>query len=371
MKTNILFDIVFTGGGTAGHVTPNLAVIPDLQEKGYSVAYIGQSNSIEERLVAERGIPFYPIAAGKLRRYIDFQNLTDVFKILLGLLQSLRHLYRSKPKVVFSKGGFVSSPVVWAAWLLGIPVIIHESDMTPGLANKLSLPFAKRIAYSFPETKKYLPTNKSILTGVPIRDSLAKGNSNKGKALCNFQAEARINKPCILVIGGSLGAKAINKAVRTTLNEIIDKYNICHLCGQGGIDDTLLDIEGYSQFEYLNEELKNVFAMADIVISRAGATSIFELLFLQKPNLLIPLPLKASRGDQILNAASFKKQGFSKVLDEEMLSEQAIKESPRILADMIDVLYSESKVIQKDMQEYSSSNARIAIIDLIVEQVSS
>jgi len=317
--------ILLTGGGTSGHVTPNIALISKLKKMGYSIHYVGSRNGIEKKLIENENIPYYEISAGKLRRYLDFKNFTDVFRVMNGLRQSLSIISKVKPDIVFSKGGFVSCPVVWAAWLKRVPVVIHESDYTPGLTNKLSMPFAKKVCYTFPETKEYIKGDKGVLTGIPIRDSLLKGDKNTGKKLCGFND----SKPVIMVIGGSQGSENINKAVRRVLDTLLKEFQVCHICGKGNIDKNYEGLTGYKQFEYLNEELPHVFAMADMVISRAGATTIFEILALKKPSLLIPLSRKASRGDQILNAKSFAKQGFSLMLEEEDMNDKTLIESIR------------------------------------------
>lgn len=351
-----MVDIVFTGGGTAGHVTPNLALFPELQKAGYSLAYIGQDNSIEKTLVENESIAFYAIKAGKLRRYFDVQNFTDLFKILIGFVQALIHLIRLRPKLVFSKGGFVSSPVVWAAWLCRIPIIIHESDISPGLANKLALPFATKICYSFPETEKYLPVAKRVFTGVAIRDFLTKGDAEKGLNLCSFNK----GKPVIVIMGGSQGSKALNHLVRSNLNTLLLDFNICHLCGKGELDAQLINRESYQQFEYLNTELPDVFAMAALVISRAGATSLFEFLSLNLPSLLIPLPLGASRGDQILNAQSFTKQGFSSTAEEAVLLA-----NPDNFVQVIHACMVNAPQMKEAMKKYSKEDAKVKLISLI------
>lgn len=355
-----MVDIVFTGGGTAGHVTPNLALFPKLLDQGYSLAYLGQKNSIEQNLVEQAGIDFYSISAGKLRRYLDWQNLSDVFRILLGIAQALLHLLKLHPRLVFSKGGFVSCPVVWAAWLLRIPVIIHESDISPGLANKLSIPFAKSVCYSFPETAAFLPAHKRILTGVAIRDFLAQGEAQKGNQLCGFDNEL----PCIMIIGGSQGSHALNDIIRKNLPNLSQCYNICHLCGAGGLDNSLNEHSNYKQFEYVDQELPDLFAMADLVISRAGATSVFELLSLAKPNLLIPLPLTASRGDQILNAQSFERQGFSIVAKEENL-----KAHPEHLLAILEHCFQRVSQMHARMKESAQNNAKEKLISLIQSSI--
>ena len=308
--------IVLTGGGTAGHVTPNIALLPALQEAGYEITYMGSYDGIEKRLISDFKIPYVGISTGKFRRYLDIKNFTDPFRVVKGFGEAKKFLKEYKPDVVFSKGGFVSVPVVRAAAALKIPCIIHESDMTPGLANKLCTPVAQKVCCNFPETVNLLPENKAVLTGSPIRSELSKGNKLAGLNLCGFTA----NKPVVMVIGGSLGAANVNKAVREALPKLLEDFQVVHLCGKDKIDNLLLNEPGYKQFEYVKSELCDLFAMADVVISRAGANSICELLALKKPNILIPLPASSSRGDQILNAKSFESQGFSMVLQEDDLT---------------------------------------------------
>ena len=315
--------IVLTGGGTAGHVTPNIALIPELQKQGYEIYYIGSHDGIEKKLIEDYGIPYYGISSGKLRRYFDLKNFTDPFRVIKGLFDAQKLLKKIKPDVVFSKGGFVTVPVVMAAKNCKIPAIIHESDMTPGLANKISIPSAHKVCCNFPETVNYLPEGKAVLTGSPIRRELFDGNRQEGLDFCGFNNE----KPVILIIGGSLGSVAINNAVRAILPQLLEKYQIIHLCGKGNLDETLNDTPGYVQFEYIKKELPDLMDAADIVISRAGANAICELLALKKPTILIPLSAAASRGDQILNAQSFEKQGYSYLLKEEDVTEQSLMEA--------------------------------------------
>lgn len=315
--------IVLTGGGTAGHVTPNIALLPKLKEMGYEIYYIGSYDGIEKRLIEDFGIPYYGVSTGKFRRYYDPKNFTDPFKVLKGLGEAKKLLKEIKPDVVFSKGGFVSVPVVRAAASLKIPCVLHESDLTPGLANKLCMPVASKICCNFPETKENISGDKAVLTGSPIREELLTGDRAAAKKLCGFEEE----KPVIMVIGGSQGAMAINDCVRAALPKLLNDFNIIHICGKEKMDNLLLTTKGYKQFEYVKAELKDLFALCDLVISRAGANAICELLALKKPNLLIPLPTKGSRGDQLLNAASFESQGFSLVLREEDLDEDSIVEA--------------------------------------------
>ncbi|WNV58339.1 undecaprenyldiphospho-muramoylpentapeptide beta-N-acetylglucosaminyltransferase [Oscillospiraceae bacterium NTUH-002-81] len=321
--------IVLTGGGTAGHVTPNIALIPRLRELNYDICYIGSYDGIEKKLIEEFHIPYYGISSGKLRRYFDPKNFSDPFKVLKGISEARRTLKELKPDIVFSKGGFVSVPVVLAAKRLHIPVIIHESDLTPGLANKICIPSAAKVCCNFPETLSHLPAGKAVLTGSPIRQELLRGNAIAALEFCHFTA----NKPVILVMGGSLGSAAINDTIRGVLPELLKNFQVIHLCGKGKLDPHLTDVQGYVQFEYIKDELRDLFALADIVISRAGANAICELLALHKPNILIPLSAKASRGDQILNARSFEAQGFSIVLEEESVTNLTLLNAIQTLMD--------------------------------------
>ncbi len=313
--------IVLTGGGTAGHVTPNIALIPRLKEEGYEISYIGSHDGIEQQLITELDIPYYGISSGKFRRYLSIKNLSDPFKVVKGISEAKKLLKDLEPDIIFSKGGFVAVPVVRAAKSLGIPVIIHESDMTPGLANRLCIPTASAVCCNFPETKEYLPADKAVVTGTPIRSELMEGDPAFARRYCGFTDD----KPVIMVMGGSLGSVILNNAVRESLNELLASFNIIHLCGKEKLDTALLDIPGYRQYEYVKKELTHMFALADILISRAGANAISEICALSKPNLLIPLSAKASRGDQVLNARSFEKQGFSMVLEEEDLTPESFR----------------------------------------------
>ncbi|MCD7824368.1 MAG: undecaprenyldiphospho-muramoylpentapeptide beta-N-acetylglucosaminyltransferase [Clostridiaceae bacterium] len=317
--------IVLTGGGTAGHVTPNIALIPELKKQGYEIHYIGSRNGIECKLMEDLNITYYGISSGKLRRYIDLKNLSDPFKVVKGLHEARQLLKKIKPDVVFSKGGFVSVPVVLAAKSRKIPCVIHESDITPGLANKICIPCAQRVCTNFPETMQHIPSDKAVLTGSPIREELFHGDRGSGLSFCGFDQ----NKPVILVIGGSLGSVAINNAVRKLLPELLKKFQVIHLCGKDKTEPSLNGTTGYVQYEYIKEELPNLLAAADIVISRAGANAICEILALRKPNILIPLSAQASRGDQILNAASFEKAGYSIVLQEDAITEENLLEAVR------------------------------------------
>ncbi len=349
--------IILTGGGTAGHVTPNIALLPRLKELGYDIQYIGSYNGIEKELIEPFGIPYHGISSGKLRRYFSTKNFTDPFRVLKGFGEANKLIRDLKPDVIFSKGGFVSVPVVLAGKKNKVPVVIHESDMTPGLANKLSLPSAAKVCCNFPETLEHLPADKAVLTGSPIRQELLSGNKIAALDLCGFSAD----KPVILVIGGSLGSVVVNNAVRLALPELLEQFHVIHLCGKGKLDASLNNVEGYAQFEYIKSELRDIFALADVVISRAGANAICELLALRKPNLLIPLSANASRGDQILNARSFERQGFSVVIEEEELSKELLLESVRDL-------YANRDTYMSAMRKSTLQNS-IETITNIIEEV--
>lgn len=356
---NLSKKIVLTGGGTAGHVTPNIALLPELKKAGYEISYIGSYDGIEKKLITDYGIPYYGIATGKFRRYLDIKNFTDPFKVIKGFSEARRYLKQIRPDVVFSKGGFVSVPVVRAAASLHIPCVIHESDMTPGLANKLCIPVARKVCCNFPETYKMLPPKKAVLTGSPIREELTRGDKEQALALCKFTK----GKPVILVIGGSLGAASVNKAVREALPDLLNDFQVVHICGKDKIDSSYLHTEGYLQFEYVKEELKDFFAMADIVVSRAGANSICELLALRKPNLLIPLSASSSRGDQILNAKSFESQGFSMVINDDALN-------AGLLTEKVMELYFTRQTYIDAMSKSHQLNSVKTIVKLIEEAAS-
>ena len=333
--------IVLTGGGTAGHVTPNIALMPELQKNGYEIYYIGSYDGIEKKLIEELGIPYYGISSGKLRRYFDWKNFSDPFRVLKGFSQAKKLLKQIQPDVVFSKGGFVTVPVALAAKKSHIPTIIHE---------------ATKVCCNFPETVKYLPEGKAVLTGSPIRRELLSGNKLAALKFCNFTAD----KPVLMIIGGSLGSVAVNTAIRNILPQLLKTFQVIHLCGQGNLDESFIGKQGYVQYEYIKQELADLFALADVVVSRAGANAICELLALRKPNLLIPLPAAASRGDQLLNADSFKRQGFSKVLQEEEITDQ-------LLLDTILDLYQNRADYVAAMEKSGQSDAIAKIVELIKE----
>lgn len=350
--------MIMTGGGSAGHVTPNLALVPKLKELGFEIKYIGSRDGIEKGIIKKENITYYSISSGKLRRYFDVKNFSDPLKVLKGVTDALKILSKEKPDIIFSKGGFVTVPVVIAASIKKIPVVSHESDMTPGLANKIASPFCNKLCVTFPESLKHVKADKAILTGTPIRESLLNGDKKRGKDFCKFDDD----KMVLMVIGGSLGAKVLNDNVRLVINELVKDFNIVHICGKGNIDESLKNIRGYRQYEYISDELPDVMALADIVLSRAGANTIFELLTLKKPHILVPLSEQASRGDQVLNARSFEKSGYSKVVKEEEFTGKVL------LKVLKEVVVEKDRYIE-NMNKSSMGNGVDNIIKVIMDNI--
>ena len=309
--------VVLTGGGTAGHVMPHLALLPRMRELNWEINYIG-SSGIERGLILNAGVPFVCIRAGKLRRYFSVKNFFDLFNVFFGFLQSVAALVQNRPHVVFSKGGYVTVPVVLAAWLLRIPVVAHESDYTPGLATKIAARFAKRLLLTFSETSKYLLGYNTDWVGTPIRQELGQGNMEKGLALCGFSKNDP--RPVVLVMGGSQGAQKLNQLIEDSYSLLTQNFRIVHLTGKGKNQSTIVSNEHYKSFEFLSSELSDIYSIVSYIVARAGANSIFEFLFLKKPMLLIPLE-EGSRGDQVFNARSFAEKGWAMILREKELNQ--------------------------------------------------
>lgn len=348
--------IVLTGGGSAGHVTPNLAIIPKLKEYGFDIQYIGTKNGIEREIIEGIDIPYNIISAGKLRRYFDLKNLVDPFKIIAGTLKALSILKKLKPKAVFSKGGFVSVPVVFAAKRLGIPIILHESDYTPGLANKICIPRANKVCVAFSSTLEYIPQDKGVYTGLPLRKEITMGDRQKGLKLCGFSG----SKPVLLIMGGSLGAKGLNDAVDNIMTELVKKYDVVHIRGKQNLIDSKVP-DGYKQFGFIDNDMGHIYAASDIMLSRAGATAVFEILELALPALLVPLPIASSRGDQIQNAKYFEKKGFSYVLEQKKLTADTLSRN-------IEKLYEERKALRNNMEKAKIPNAAQIVAEIIVNE---
>jgi UDP-N-acetylglucosamine--N-acetylmuramyl-(pentapeptide) pyrophosphoryl-undecaprenol N-acetylglucosamine transferase len=350
--------IVLTGGGSAGHVIPHIALLPLLQSHGYKLHYIGSIAGIEKQIVERYSLPYHAIHSGKLRRYFSLKNFSDPFRIMAGYFQAIRILKKTKPDAVFSKGGFVSVPVVFAAHRLKIPVVLHESDFTPGLANRLCIPKAQKICVSFEDTLVHLPQGKGVYTGTPIREQLFSGDKTRGLSLLSFSGQ----KPVLLIMGGSLGAQAINEAVDASLDKLLVYFDIAHIRGAGLLNASLAQTAGYSQYEFISENLEHVFAAASIMLSRAGANAVFEILALKIPALLIPLPRTASRGDQILNARYFEKKGYSRVLPQENLS-------PDTLYTAVMALYASRQDYIQAMNKANAGHAANLIVQEILHAV--
>ena len=344
--------IVFTGGGTAGHVTPNIALIERLRDEGWEIHYIGTEAGMEKGLIADvDGVEYHVISSGKLRRYFSWQNLLDPFRVLKGIGQSKRLLKNLQPDVVFSKGGFVSVPVVMAAGK--IPVIAHEGDYTPGLSNRLASRFTDHICVTFEDTLSHVPGHKGVFTGTPIRPELYQGDKARALAFTGLSG----SKPTLLCMGGSLGAQRLNELVREALPRLTKTYDVIHLCGRGKLDETIAR-DGYVQYEYITSELPDLLALADVVLSRAGANAVFELLALNKPAVLVPLTTASTRGDQLLNANYFKKKGYAETL----MQDTATADS---LCDAIDEVYKNRATYAHAMEADTRSDGTEAILKMI------
>ncbi|GKS38526.1 undecaprenyldiphospho-muramoylpentapeptide beta-N-acetylglucosaminyltransferase [Staphylococcus argenteus] len=349
--------IAFTGGGTVGHVSVNLSLIPTALSQGHEAFYIGSKNGIEREMIETQlpEITYYPISSGKLRRYISLENAKDVFKVLKGILDARKILKKEKPDLLFSKGGFVSVPVVIAAKSLKIPTIIHESDLTPGLANKIALKFAKKIYTTFEETLNYLPKDKADFIGATIREDLKSGSAHKGYQLTGFNN----NKKVLLVMGGSLGSKKLNEIIRENLDALLHQYQIIHLTGKGLKDDQVKK-SGYVQYEFVKEDLTDLLAITDTVISRAGSNAIYEFLTLRIPMLLVPLGLDQSRGDQIDNAKHFAKKGYAKIIEEDLLTAEKLLEE-------LNVIEKDRTNIINEMKAYEQSYTKESLFNKMIK----
>jgi len=316
--------ILFTGGGSAGHVSVNVALIPEFKKNGYQISYIGSKKGIEKEMIEKiSGVEYHEISSGKLRRYFSWENFIDPFKVLKGIIDSIFILKKEKPEFVFSKGGFVSVPVCLAARILKIPVVLHESDLTPGLANKINIKFSNHI---FTRDKE------------------------EGYKFCEFNRE----KPVILVMGGSLGSKILNDYIWNNIEELTKKYQIIHLVGKNLLNKDI-KAEGYCQYEFLSKELFDVFQIVDFTISRAGANALYEYLALEKPAILVPLGTNQSRGDQIENARFFEKNSFAKVVSEEEFASLKVSE--------IDDFYNNLAQYKDAMKRYKEEKKVINSVD--------
>lgn len=311
--------IAFTGGGTGGHVFPGIAVINALESDGIgkdSFIWIGSGKGIEKEIVARFGYRYKAIPSGKLRRYFSVANFFDLFKIFAGFVKIFFYFLLHRPDVLFSKGGYVSVPPVWAAHLLRIPVLTHESDLTPGLATKLNARFSNRIYVPYEETKQTMNRygTKVVVSGNPVRPEIFEGNAQKGREIAGVPE----GMPAVLVSGGSQGAAAVNRAVREVLDRLCCRAFVIHQTGES--DYRLIEHSGYYARPFFNAEFPHLLAAADVTVCRAGAGTLWENGVTGTPAVLIPLG-HGTRGDQAVNARLFASHGAAKVVTEEETSD--------------------------------------------------
>ena len=311
-----MLSIVLTGGGTAGHVIPCLNLLPDLKEKFDKIYYIGSFNGIERDIVNSYGIDFYPITCVKLKRKITTENLTIPFKLAKGISDAKKLLKKLNPSIVFSKGGYVALPVVIAAHKLKIPVISHESDITAGLANKIASRYSLLTLTSFLETAKEFKNGLHV--GCPLKKDLA--GYDRRLALSEFGFDG--TKPVLLAFGGSLGSITLNNAIISALQQLKGTFDVLHVTGKKNFDKYYKSA-GYTPLPYV-DDMRKAYSVADVIVSRCGANSAFEILSLSKPVVFIPLSKKESRGDQVLNAEYFMKNGCAYLLSENLLTDKSL-----------------------------------------------
>lgn len=345
--------VVVTGGGTAGHVVPAIPIVEALSARGCEVHFVGGLDGPERSLVANLPATYHGVRTGKLRRYLSVQNLLDCFRIPLGVFQAWRLLRRIAPDVVFSKGGFASFPAVLGAWLNGIPVVAHESDLTPGLANRLALPFVAALCLNF-DASAAGRRLRTVVTGTPLRRQLLAGDAERGRALLGIDDNAE--RSVLLVVGGSQGAARLNEVVREALPKLLGSHWVVHVCGPGRTSSAYAGNHGYKQVEYLDDGWGDVIAAADLVVSRAGANALSEWLTLGVPHLLIPLPKTASRGDQLENAAFAAAKGWSLVIEEQELDATTLLAGIAKLADL-------APEIRQRLRSFRARDSTTLIVD--------
>ncbi|MCK4919180.1 MAG: undecaprenyldiphospho-muramoylpentapeptide beta-N-acetylglucosaminyltransferase [Candidatus Pacebacteria bacterium] len=364
--------ILLTGGGTGGHIIPLLIVVSEIRKmeaeknlKKSEYMFIGPKSDFNNS-ISDVGIKIKIIQAGKLRRYFSFENFTDIFKIIIGTIQSLYFIHKFKPTVVFSKGGFASVPPVVAAWLLKIPIVTHESDTVPGLANRIIAKFSKKILVSFYFSKKYFSEKKVILTGNPIREEILQGDKTGARKFFDLNE----NIPTILVFGGSQGAKKINSVIVKSLPKILEKFQIIHLCGKRNYEELKIEIEKmklkndsrYRIYPFLSNEIKDAFSLCDVIISRAGANSLFEIIALEKPSIIIPLPSSANN-HQAENAKFFQDRKMTINIKEEGFKEEIFTKK---LFELFEENNLRENMIEK-MHEYNNFIGQKPVYNIIEE----
>ena len=348
--------LLLTGGGTAGHVSPNLALLPVLRARGFQVEYVGSPDGMERELAERAGVPYHAVHVGKLRRYASVQNLLDPFRTLQGINEAQQLIRRLRPVAVFSKGGFVGVPPVVAAWLCGVPAVVHESDLSPGLANRLSFPFAKRVCVTFEETLARVPRAKGVHTGTPIRRELLAGDAAQARSRWKLSPSLRT----LVVFGGSQGARALNDVVRSLVRQDLTGWQVLHVCGPGNLDPELEKRPAYHQFEYLHAEWPDALACADAVLCRGGANSLVEMVALGKLAIVVPLPAVASRGDQLENARRYASRGYGLAVAQEELT-------PERLRSALEELLQRAPELEAAMRRDAPFDSAERIADLLDE----
>ncbi|MEG1581711.1 MAG: undecaprenyldiphospho-muramoylpentapeptide beta-N-acetylglucosaminyltransferase [Clostridia bacterium] len=344
--------IILTGGGTAGHVTPNIALLPYLSKSFDKIFYIGSEQGIEKQLITNEKIPYYPISSTKFVRKKFFKNLKIPFVLIKAIHQAKKIIKQTNPDIVFSKGGYVSVPVVIASYLLKIPVICHESDLSLGLANKFSAIFAKKVCTTFEKTAKSL--KKGIFTGAPIRELKSDDYINKLKTKYKTSV-----KPLLLVTGGSQGARKLNELIRNNLTELTKTFNVLHLCGKNNLSG--ISINGYTELEY-SSDLLELISISSLVISRSGSNTIFEIASLRTPMILVPLPKGNSRGDQVENANYFKTKGIAEIVNQDTINNNEF-------ISLIIKTYNNRINIISEMNKLTLNNGTANIAKVIVNNV--
>ncbi|MBE5735063.1 MAG: undecaprenyldiphospho-muramoylpentapeptide beta-N-acetylglucosaminyltransferase [Clostridiales bacterium] len=341
-------SIVLTGGGTAGHVMPNIALLPRLSKKFDNIYYIGSKNGIEKRIISNhKNVKYYEVDSAKLARKLTLKNLATPFVIIKSVCQCIKILKEIKPTVIFSKGGYVAVPVVIAGKLLKIPIIAHESDSSIGLANKIIYKFCDTMYFSFKEAMTGYE-KKGIYSGSPIRQEFTNPPAYKIDSINR-------NNKTIVIIGGSLGSTAINKLIISALPKLQD-YNVINIVGKGNINKEI-QYKNYMQYEFV-DNIAGLLQLADVVISRAGSNTIFELLAMNKPMILIPLPKDESRGDQLVNAKIFEKNGWAKQLDQKSTTTDIL------ISEINDLIKNKNKYIT-NMKKQNKTNA----VEIIVSKI--
>jgi len=363
--------IVLTGGWTGGHLTPLVAVADELRKKigpELKLLYIGSGAQMEKQIMSERNIPIKSVLSGKMRRYSSFKNIIDFFKIPIGFFQSLWILLWFTPDAIFSKGGYVAVPIVLAAWLYRIPIMIHESDSAPGIANQFLSKFADRVAVAYPSAEQYFPKEKTALVGNPIRFEVTEGDP----VILRQQLGFTQSRKTILILGGSQGSQAINDAIVKILPQLLQQYQIIHQTGQEHFDNVvkeaaILGIKsgrgGYYAAPFMNaNQLRDAFALCDLVISRAGATFITEIAANGKPAIMVPISSSAN-DHQKMNAYALARIGAALVLEESNLGEHILIEKIKIILNDEELM---RKMVEK-IKTFYHPNAAEIIANSIIE----